>query len=126
MWGRFFMGQRRRLQMIKKLKEARAKKAEVRQIRQMFGERRKSKWEFSKLHVIYADALVAFVWVSTVLLAYFDKQTISDVAVAIITIYGAFATGGYFAQNSIRSVSSNNVDRSWIEHARESESEEIT
>jgi hypothetical protein len=54
---------------------------------------------FSKIHVLFADFLVFYVYTMSAALSYLDKQPISDVAIAIITVYGAFSTGGYFAQN---------------------------
>ncbi len=65
------------------------------------------KREFSKLHVVFADALVAFVFIANAILSIFDKQLISDLAVAIVTIYGGFATGGYFTVCAIRDTSLN-------------------
>ena len=70
----------------------------------------KPKMQFSKLHVIFADALVAFVWLSSVVLAFLDKQVLSDTAITIITVYGGFATGGYFAQNMVRDTSLNKLE----------------
>jgi hypothetical protein len=57
------------------------------------------KLSFSKIHVIFADFIVFYVYTISAVLSALDKQPISDVAIAIITVYGAFSTGGYFAQN---------------------------
>lgn len=65
------------------------------------------KMQFSKLHVIFADFIVFFVYTISAFLSFWDKQPISDIAIAIITVYGAFATGGYFTQNCIRDCSAN-------------------
>lgn len=54
---------------------------------------------FSKWHVIFANFLVLLVFTANFILAWFDKQVLSDVTIAIITAYGGFATAGYFAQN---------------------------
>lgn len=68
---------------------------------------RKPKLQFSKLHVIFADSIVLLVYAGSFILSWFDKTPVSDVALAIITVYGAFATGGYFTQNCIRDCSLN-------------------
>lgn len=67
----------------------------------------KKDFQFSKLHVIFADFLVLFVYMVSAVLSFLDKQPISDVAIAIITVYGAFATGGYFTLCGVRDCSKN-------------------
>ena len=67
----------------------------------------KKKPQFSKLHVIFADLLVAFVYISNFWLVLNNLPPVSDIAVTIITIYGGFATGGYFVQNCVRDCSKN-------------------
>lgn len=67
----------------------------------------KRKRQFSQAHVIFADALVAFVYGTNFMLSLNDKIPISDIAVSIITIYGAFATGGYFTLQAVRDCSKN-------------------
>jgi len=69
----------------------------------------KPKMQFSKLHVIFADFIVFFVYCISAALSFSDKQPVSDVAIAIITVYGAFATGGYFVQNCVRDCSLNRL-----------------
>lgn len=76
----------------------------------------KPKRQFSKGHVVFADFLVFYVYTVSALLSLGDKQPISDIAIAIITAYGAFATGGYFALNAIRDCSINSVTKCEIEH----------
>jgi len=65
------------------------------------------KRQFSQGHVIFADALVLFVYLVNAALAFFDRQQASEVAMAIVSIYGAFATGGYFALCAVRDNSLN-------------------
>ena len=74
--------------------------------------------QFSKLHVIFADGIVLFVYIVSATLSFMDKQPISDVAIAIITVYGAFATSGYFVQNIARDTSLNKLEaiKSQYEH----------
>ena len=68
---------------------------------------KRKKVEFSKFHVLFANALVAFVFVTNAILSLLDKMPLSDLSVAIVTIYGGFATSGYFALNGIRDLSLN-------------------
>ncbi|MDR0821842.1 MAG: hypothetical protein LBN40_05220 [Oscillospiraceae bacterium] len=68
---------------------------------------KKKKREFSKLHVVFADSLVAVVFIANIILSLLDKMPISDLSVAIVTIYGGFATGGYFALCGFRDASLN-------------------
>ena len=65
----------------------------------------KKRRQFSQLHVIFADFLVAAVFAANVWLVYIGRAAISDIAIAIITTYGAFATGGYFALAGVRDTS---------------------
>jgi Kef-type K+ transport system membrane component KefB len=69
--------------------------------------RAKKKMQFSKLHVIFADFIVFYVYTLSAVLAYCGREPVSDIAISIVTVYGAFATGGYFAQNCIRDTSLN-------------------
>ncbi len=57
------------------------------------------KMTLSKWHLIFANFMVLAVYVSNFVLVWFDKMPMSDIAIAIITAYGGFATGGYYAQN---------------------------
>ncbi len=68
---------------------------------------KKKKPEFSKLHVIFADALVGFVFLANIVLTMLDKMPLSDLSVTIVTIYGGFATGGYFTLCGFRDASLN-------------------
>lgn len=68
---------------------------------------KKKKREFSKIHVIFADSLVAFVFLANIILTLLDKMPLSDLSVTIVTIYGGFATGGYFALCGFRDSSLN-------------------
>lgn len=69
----------------------------------------KPKRQFSKMHVVFADLIVLYVYTISAILSFLDKQPISDVAIAIITVYGAFATGGYFTLCAIRDTSLNKL-----------------
>lgn len=80
-----------------------------------------NKIQFSKLHVIFADFIVFFVYIISASLSFFDKQPISDVAIAIITVYGAFATGGYFTLCAVRDCSLNKLEAVKIKDGAEYE-----
>jgi hypothetical protein len=81
------------------------------------------KREFSKLHVIFADSLVAFVYITNIALSLLDKMPLSDLSVAIITIYGGFATSGYFALQGFRSAS---LNKNKLRIAEDSEGNSVT
>lgn len=68
------------------------------------------KVQFSKLHVIFADFIVFFVFVVSAYISIRNSQPISDVSIAIITVYGAFATGGYFTLCAVRDCSLNKLE----------------
>lgn len=68
------------------------------------------KTQFSKLHVIFADILVLYVYTINAILLWFGREPASDVAIAVITVYGAFATGGYFALCGVRDCSINRLE----------------
>ena len=70
----------------------------------------KKKIQFSKFHVVFADLLVLYVYTVSAVLTYYDKAPISDVAIAVISVYGAFATGGYFTLCGVRDCSLNKLN----------------
>ena len=65
------------------------------------------KRQFSKMHVVFANFLVSFVWLSNIFLIINGFQPISELAITIVTVYGAFATGGCFTLCAIRDCSYN-------------------
>lgn len=81
----------------------------------------KPKIQFSKKQVIFADVLVVVVWLGEFILRLLGKEGVSDVAIAIITAYGAFATGGYFTLAGTRDCSLNKYVHS---HGAETRGEE--
>ncbi len=70
--------------------------------------------QFSKKIVIFSVFIVCAVLAGNFFLSWFGKETLSDVAVAVITMYGGFTTGGYFALTGCRDVSVNKYNR-WVE-----------
>jgi len=79
---------------------------------------KQKKREFSKMHVVFANVLVAIVYIGSFILAWFEKPgtEVMHIALAIVTAYGAFATGGYFAQNMFRAGSLNKLKEKHVEH----------
>ena len=76
--------------------------------------RKIKKTEFSKIHVIFANFLVAVAFfvsfAANFYLANNERPQIDfAVPLAIVTIYGGFATGGYFTQNILRAQSLNKL-----------------
>jgi len=67
----------------------------------------KPRRQFSKMHVVFANILVSAVWLSNITLIVRGFEPISELAVTIVTVYGAFATGGYFALCAVRDCSYN-------------------
>ena len=68
---------------------------------------KKKKVQFSKKVVVYSMALVPFTILGNFILAWFGKQTLSDMAVAVISSFSAFITGGYFTLSGVRDCSKN-------------------
>ena len=86
-------------------------------MKKLFGWRKnRPQRQFSKLHVIFANGLVAFAYFTSTLANYtlsvLDKQQIDfSLALALVTVYGGFATSGYFIQNCVRDTSKNKHKR---------------
>ena len=81
----------------------------------------KKKLEFSKAHVIFANVFVAFVFTTSMFLNVFlvinEKPQIDfTLAQLIITVYGGFATCGYFTQNIMRANSLNALKSMHVRH----------
>lgn len=69
--------------------------------------KKEKKMQFSKKVVLYAMALVPFTILGNFLLAWYGKQTLSEMVIAVITSFSAFITGGYFALSGARDCSKN-------------------
>ena len=67
----------------------------------------KKKMQFSQKVCIAGLILVFFAWAGNGILLWCDKMPMSDVTIAIITLFGGFATGGYFALSGVRDCSKN-------------------
>jgi hypothetical protein len=69
--------------------------------------RKKKKMEFSQKVCIIGLAMVAFMLVSNVALAYLGRQPLNDITVACVSCFGGFATGGYYTLAGARHASLN-------------------
>jgi len=83
--------------------------------------KQKKKFEFSKIHVIFANIIVSFSFILSFILNFIlmlkDKQQIDfSVPLSIVTIYGGFATSGYFAQNMVLKSSINKLKSKCLEY----------
>ena len=65
------------------------------------------KMQFSKKVVVYAMLLVVFTIIGNFVLAWFGRETLSEMTIAVITSFSAFITGGYFALSGVRDCSKN-------------------
>lgn len=63
--------------------------------------------QFSQIVVVYAMSLVAFTILGNFILAWFGRETLSEMTIAVITSFSAFITGGYFALSGVRDCSKN-------------------
>ena len=68
---------------------------------------RKKKMQFSKKICLFAMILVCVVLTGNFILAWFDKQTLSDLAITVVTTFGGFVTCGYFTLSGARDCSLN-------------------
>ena len=63
--------------------------------------------QFSKKVVVYAMLLVPLTILGNFILAWFGKETLSEMTIAVISSFSAFITGGYFALSGVRDCSKN-------------------
>jgi hypothetical protein len=67
----------------------------------------KKKMQFSQKVCVFGLLLVTLALAANFVLIWFGREPMSDVTIAIITMFGGFATGGYFALSGIRDCSKN-------------------
>ena len=82
-------------------------------------ERRKV--QFSKKICVMGFGLVVLAWLGNGILLWFGREPMSDVTVAIITMFGGFATGGYFGLSGYRDGSLNKLRAKICESGRDFE-----
>ena len=69
--------------------------------------KKKKPIQFSKKVVVYAMTLIPVAVCGNFVLAWFGRETLSEMVIAIITAFSAFITGGYFALSGVRDCSKN-------------------
>ena len=69
--------------------------------------KKKNKIQFSKKVVLYSMALVPLTILGNFILAWYNRETLSEMTIAVITSFSAFITGGYFALSGVRDCSKN-------------------
>jgi hypothetical protein len=65
----------------------------------------KLKIQFSKKVVIYSMTLVPLTIFGNCFLAWWGRETLSEMTIAVITSFSAFITGCYFALSGVRDCS---------------------
>ena len=69
----------------------------------------KNKMQFSQKICVFGVILVTLAWLANFVLLWFCREPMSDVTIAIISMFGGFATGGYFALSGVRDCSLNKL-----------------
>jgi hypothetical protein len=69
----------------------------------------KHKMQFSQKICVFGVILVTLAWAANFVLLWFGREPMSDVTIAIISMFGGFATGGYFALSGVRDCSLNKL-----------------
>ena len=67
----------------------------------------KKRMQFSQKICVFGLFLIVAVIAGNFALLWFDHEPMTDVAIIAITVFGGFATGGYFALSGIRDCSKN-------------------
>lgn len=67
----------------------------------------KKKMQFSKKVVVYSMTLIPLCILGNFVLAWCGRETLSDMAIAVIGSFSAFITGGYFTLSGVRDCSRN-------------------
>lgn len=68
---------------------------------------KKSKMQFSKKICVYGMFLVTITILGNFMLIWFGRDALSDMAISVVSMFGGFATGGYFALSGVRDCSVN-------------------
>ena len=69
----------------------------------------RKKMQFSQKICVFGVILVTAAWLANFALLWFGREPMSDVTIAIISMFGGFATGGYFALSGVRDCSLNKL-----------------
>ena len=85
----------------------------------------KKKMQFSQQVCVFGLVLVTFAWIANFLLLWFGREPMSDVTMTIISVFGGFATGGYFMLSGVRDCSRNKYAKELREKETEKEAERM-
>jgi len=69
--------------------------------------RKKKKLQFSQKICVFGLILIVAVVAANFILLWFGREPMTDVTTISITVFGGFATGGYFALCGVRDCSKN-------------------
>jgi len=67
----------------------------------------KKHMQFSQKVCVFGLVLIAVTLVANFVLLWVGRQHMSDLSITIVTVFGGFATGGYFALSGARDLSRN-------------------
>ena len=70
-------------------------------------QRKKKKMQFSQKVCVFGLILIVAVIAANFILLWFGREPMTDVTTISITVFGGFATGGYFALSGVRDCSKN-------------------
>ena len=70
---------------------------------------KKKKMQFSQKICVFGVIFVTLAWLANFVLLWFCREPMSDVTIAVISMFGGFATGGYFALSGVRDCSLNKM-----------------
>ena len=63
--------------------------------------------QFSQTAVIYSMGIILYAITGNFILAWFGKETLSDMVITVIGAFATFVTGGYFLLCGVRDCSKN-------------------
>ena len=69
--------------------------------------KKKKRMQFSQKICVFGLVLIVAVIAANFALLWFEHDPMTDIVVLAITVFGGFATGGYFALSGIRDCSKN-------------------
>ena len=68
---------------------------------------KQKRMQFSQKICVFGLILVLLAWAGNFLLLWFGREPMNDITIAIITMFGGFATCGYFMLAGVRDCSRN-------------------
>lgn len=94
-------------------------KAEGVKVKEKTEKKKKEKIQFAKKICFISVIIVAITLALDFILAYQEKEQISDVAIAVISTYGTFTTVGYFTLCGVRDTSLNKNGKTNLEEMKQ-------